>query len=53
MNVLVLGGRTVGSAVAAEMVRAFLAAEYTREARHEKRLAKVIAIEERYAGGMA
>ena len=43
MNVLVLGGRTVGSAVAAEMVRAFLAAEYTREARHEKRLAKVIA----------
>jgi RpiB/LacA/LacB family sugar-phosphate isomerase len=50
MNVLVLGGRTVGPAVAAEMVRAFLAAEYTHEARHEKRLAKVIAIEERYSG---
>ena len=50
MNVLVLGGRTVGSAVAAEMVRAFLAAEYTREARHEKRLAKVMAIENRYSG---
>jgi ribose 5-phosphate isomerase RpiB len=31
------------------MVRAFLAAEYTREPRHEKRLAKVMAIEERYA----
>ncbi|MFM7260904.1 MAG: ribose 5-phosphate isomerase B [bacterium] len=50
MNVLVLGGRTVGSAVASEMVRAYLAAEYTHEARHEKRLAKVLAIEARYAG---
>ncbi len=49
MNVLVLGGRTVGSAVASEMVRAYLAAEYTHEARHEKRLAKVLAIEARYA----
>jgi ribose 5-phosphate isomerase B len=50
MNVLVLGGRTVGSAVASEMVRAYLAADYTHEARHEKRLAKVLAIEARYAG---
>lgn len=49
MNVLVLGGRTVGSAVASEMVRAYLAASYTQEARHEKRLAKVLAIEARYA----
>jgi RpiB/LacA/LacB family sugar-phosphate isomerase len=53
MNVLVLGGRTVGAAVAAEMVRAYLAAEYTHEARHEKRLAKVLAIEARFAGGAA
>jgi len=52
MNVLVLGGRTVGSAVASEMVRAYLAAEYTHEARHEKRLAKVLAIEARYAGAV-
>jgi len=50
MNVLVLGGRTVGSAVASEMVRAYLAADYTHEARHEQRLAKVLAIEARYAG---
>jgi len=50
MNILVLGGRTVGPAVASEMVRAYLAAEYTHEARHEKRLAKVLAIEARYAG---
>jgi hypothetical protein len=32
------------------MVRAYLAAEYTREARHEKRLAKVLAIEARFSG---
>ena len=50
MNILVLGGRTVGPAVASEMVRAYLAAEYTREARHEKRLAKVLAIEARFSG---
>lgn len=53
MNVLVLGGRTVGPAVASEMVRAYLAARYTHEARHEKRLAKVLAIEARYAGAAA
>lgn len=50
MNILVLGGRTVGPAVASEMVRAYLGAEYTHEARHEKRLAKVLAIEARYSG---
>ena len=49
MNVLVIGGRTVGAAVATEMVHAYLAAEYTHEARHEKRLAKVLAIEQRYS----
>jgi len=53
MNVLVLGGRTVGSAVASEMLRAYLAAQYTHEARHEKRLAKVLAIEARYGGAAA
>jgi len=52
MNVLVLGGRTVGPAVASEMVRAYLTAEYTHETRHEKRLAKVLAIEARYAGAV-
>lgn len=49
MNVLVIGGRTVGAAVATEMVHAYLSAEYTHEARHEKRLAKVLAIEQRYS----
>jgi RpiB/LacA/LacB family sugar-phosphate isomerase len=50
MNILVLGGRTVGVAVATEMVRAYLSAQYTHEPRHEKRLAKVLAIEARYSG---
>jgi ribose 5-phosphate isomerase RpiB len=45
MNVLVLGGRTLGTAVAEELVRAFLAARYTGEERHARRLAKVLDIE--------
>lgn len=49
MNVLVLGGRIVGWAVAEELVRAYLAARYSGEERHAKRLAKVEAIEARAA----
>ena len=51
MNVLVLGGRVVGESVALELVRAFLDSKYTHEARHERRLAKVKAIEGRYSRG--
>lgn len=45
MNVLVLGGRTMGVAVAEELVRAFVGARFTGEARHARRLAKVLEIE--------
>ena len=45
MNVLVLGGRIVGTALAQDMVRAYLAARFTAEERHLKRLKKVDAIE--------
>jgi RpiB/LacA/LacB family sugar-phosphate isomerase len=48
MNVLVLGGRVIGGAVAHELVTAFVAARYTAEERHARRLAKVQAIEKRY-----
>lgn len=48
MNVLVLGGRIVGSALAAELVCAFVAARFTGEERHARRLAKVKALETRY-----
>jgi RpiB/LacA/LacB family sugar-phosphate isomerase len=48
MNVLVLGGRIVGPALAMELVRAFVAARFTGEERHVRRLAKVKALETRY-----
>jgi RpiB/LacA/LacB family sugar-phosphate isomerase len=48
MNVLVLGGRVIGPEVAYELVRAFLAAEFSGEARHQRRLEKVLAIEARH-----
>ena len=47
MNVLVLGSRIVGTALAAELVAAFLGAQFTREERHLRRLQKVLAIEGR------
>ena len=47
MNVIVLGGRIIGGAIASDMVKAYLAAEFTHEERHERRLAKVNAIEAR------
>ncbi len=49
MNVLVLGGRVIGTAVAEEMVTAFLNAHYTHEARHQRRLDKVLAIEAEFS----
>ncbi|MBL9150405.1 MAG: ribose 5-phosphate isomerase B [Phycisphaerae bacterium] len=49
MNVLVLGGRVIGAAVAEELVRAFLAANYTGEPRHARRLEKVLEIERKGA----
>ena len=47
MNMLVLGGRIVGSALAEDMVRGYVAATYTGEERHARRLAKVMSIEAR------
>ena len=45
MNVLVLGARIIGSELARELVQAFLAARYSHEPRHERRLAKVRELE--------
>jgi ribose 5-phosphate isomerase B len=45
MNVLCLGSRVIGEALALELMRAFLPAQFTHEARHERRLAKVMQIE--------
>ena len=48
MNVLVLGGRIIGPALAMELVRVFVAARFTGEERHVRRLGKVKALETRY-----
>jgi ribose 5-phosphate isomerase B len=45
VNVLALGGRVIGPEVAVEVVRAFLAAQFSGEERHVRRLNKVLAIE--------
>ena len=47
MNVLVLGARVIGPAMAEELVRAFAGAKFTNEERHLRRLNKVKAIEAR------
>jgi transaldolase/glucose-6-phosphate isomerase len=47
MNVLVLGGRVVGSELARELIHAFLNAHFSGEERHLRRLAKVTALENR------
>jgi ribose 5-phosphate isomerase B len=45
MNVLCIGGRIIGSELALEIVRAFLAARYTPADRHQRRLDRVLEIE--------
>ena len=46
MNVLCLGGRIVGTALATELVKAFLFASFSGEERHVRRLNKVKALEQ-------
>ena len=50
VNVLCLGSRVIGPAYAEEIMRAFLAARFSGEERHRRRLAKVVALERAYAG---
>ncbi len=45
MNVLCLGARVIGQAPALEIARAFLAAKFTNEERHARRVKKVLEIE--------
>jgi ribose 5-phosphate isomerase B len=47
MNVLCLGGRVIGGAIARELVCAFLNAKFSTEERHRRRVAKTRAIEAR------
>ena len=45
MNVLCLGARIVGIALATEIIESFLGASFSGEERHVRRLSKVLAIE--------
>jgi ribose 5-phosphate isomerase B len=47
MNVLVLGSRVIGVKLAEDLVKAFAGANFTHEERHNRRLAKVKALEEK------
>jgi len=46
MNILCMGGRTVGPAVAWDLVQTFLAAKYSQAERHLRRVGKVASIEQ-------
>lgn len=50
MNVLVLGSRIIGIALAEELVDTFLAATFEDDPRFTRRLRKVLALETRFAG---
>ena len=48
MNVLCLGARVIGEALAVELVRAFLGATFSGEARNRRRLDKIAAMEAKF-----
>lgn len=49
MNVICLGARVIGPAYADEILRAFLGARFSTEERHRRRVAKILAIQERFS----
>ncbi|MBQ7630561.1 MAG: RpiB/LacA/LacB family sugar-phosphate isomerase, partial [Selenomonadaceae bacterium] len=46
-NVLALGGRVLGFGPAGEIVRAWLTTEFSGGERHERRIGKISALEEK------
>jgi len=48
INLLVLGARVIGVELARELVQHFLAANFTGEERHNRRVEKIKALERRY-----
>ncbi len=51
MNVLALGARVVGEAIALEIAEAFLAARFDGAERHQRRVDKITALEARFREG--
>jgi ribose 5-phosphate isomerase B len=50
MNIICMGGRTVGPAVAQDLVDTFLAADFSQAERHLRRLGKVASLEAQTVG---
>ncbi|HKV92698.1 MAG TPA: ribose 5-phosphate isomerase B [Candidatus Angelobacter sp.] len=50
MNILCLGARVVGPELMLDLVRAFMAARFTGEERHRRRLGKITELERRFCG---
>jgi len=53
MNVLCFGARVIGPELMLDIVRTFLAARFTGEERHRRRLGKIMALEQRLCGEQA
>jgi ribose 5-phosphate isomerase B len=51
INVLVLGSRVIGVALAHDLVKTFMGAKFSNEERHVRRLGKVKALETKYCPG--
>lgn len=47
-NILCLGGRVIGPALASDIIKAYLGASFTGEDRHKRRLAKIDGIEREF-----
>lgn len=52
INVLVLGSRVIGVALAEDLVTAFMGAKFSNGERHVRRLGKVKALETKYCTGL-
>ncbi len=51
MNVLCIGARVIGPAVASEIIEAFLFAKYSPQQRHQRRVEKILEIERKALNG--
>jgi ribose 5-phosphate isomerase B len=51
VNVVCMGARVIGPLIAAEVLEAFVGARFTGEERHVRRVGKITAIEDEFAGG--
>jgi ribose 5-phosphate isomerase B len=52
MNIICMGGRTIGTSVAWDLVQTFLEARFSQEERHLRRLGKVTSLEVQVASSL-